>query len=150
MAKNTIKLKNYDDVVEEFLSTAAAITPGDLVEMTSGGLIQRHSSAGKDALPAMFATEDELQGNGIDTDYANSSRVQVWIAQRGDQVNAWLLDGENVAIGDPLTSGGAGTLKKHVANSGVDVSNAIVGVALEAVNLAGGATANARIKVRVI
>jgi hypothetical protein len=88
----------------------------------------------------MFAIEDENQGNDIDDAYAADDRVVCWIPQRGDQVQAVLSDGENVAIGDYLESNGDGTLKKYVA-SGQDsdadpiTQNRIVGQADEAVNL---------------
>lgn len=157
MAKNTIKLKNYSDVMEEYTATAAAITPGHLVELTSGGLVRVHANAQQNVLPAMFACEDELQGRSIDTAYAASTRVQVWIPYRGDQVYALLKDGENVQIGDALESAGDGTLQKHVpdVDSAADVEtiygNAIVGVALEAVDLTASANTTAgRIMIRII
>lgn len=158
MAKNTIKLKNYmpTPVMEEYTSTAVAITPGHLLELTSAGLVQKHATASGNVLPAMFAVEDELQGRGIDTDFAVSSKLQVWIPTRGDQVYAWLADGENVAIGDPLESAGGGNLQKHVPDidSAADVEtiygHAIVAVALEAVDLTNSAAAAGRIIVRII
>lgn len=158
MAKNTIKLKNYmpTPIMEEYVATAVAITPGALVELTSGGTVQAHANAAKNVTPPMFVVEDELQGGGIDTNLAASARVQVWIPTRGDQVYAILKDGENVAIGDALESAGDGTLQKHVpdtwtsANVGIIYQNAIVGVALEALNLSGGASATGRIKIRIV
>jgi len=143
MAKNTIKLKKYLDVIEEY-EAAAAITPGMLLKLDSDGKVQKHDSAQGTAIP-MFALEDELQGKGIAEDYASGDRVQVWIAQRGEQVYALLKDGTSVAIGDYLVSDGAGALKKYVA---VDESvnpddtvaietehNVIVAQALEAMDL---------------
>ena len=171
MAKKTIKIKSYLDVQEELIANAA-VTPGMLVELTSAGLVQAHSNAGRNALQ-MFALEDEMQGNGIDTAYAVSVPVQVWIPGRGDQVYGILADGENAAIGDFLESNGDGYLKVHVpdiAEGGSDseslldmniYTNQIVGVCLEAANLSGSSGAgseasvaliayNRRIKVRII
>lgn len=158
MAKNTIKLKNYmpTPIMEEYTATAVAITPGHLLELTSAGLVQKHSTASGNVLPAIFAVEDELQGNGIDTAFAVSAKLQCWIPTRGDQVYAWLADGEDVAIGDPLESAGDGTLQKHVPDidSAADVEtiygNSIVAVALEAVDLTNSAVAAGRIIVRII
>lgn len=168
MAKNTIKLKKYMDVIIE-KEAAAAITPGMLLELTSADKVQAHSSAGQNVVPPMFALEDELQGNGIDDAYASGDPVQVWVAQRGEEVYAILADGENVSIGDPLESNGAGYLQKHVADAESWDSAApagaitvypsqIVGVALEALDLSGssgeesgGALGyNKRIKIMVV
>jgi|SRR6056297_501741 len=162
MAKNTIKLKKYSDVIEELVA-ASAITPGMLVEEDSNGKVQAHQNSGQNILQ-MFALEDELQGNGIDDDYSADDPVQVWIPYRGDQVYTILADGENVSIGDFLESNGDGYLKKHVADTwesadtGTIYTNQIVAVALEALDLSGssgeedsGALGyNKRLMVRVV
>jgi len=170
MSYNTIKIKKYSDVVEEIKSTAVAINPGMLLELDeTAGYVKAHANAGRNVLP-MFALEDEMQGNGIDTAYAVSVPIQVWVPNRGDQVYAILADGESVSIGDFLESNGDGYLKVHVPDiaiggsskeSVIDLNlytNQIVGVALEAVNLTSSANEdsdaliahNRRIKVRII
>ena len=142
MAYNTIKVKKYSDVIEEMVASAA-ITPGMLLIIESTGKVKAHNQADKDAFP-IFALEDELQGKGIDDAYAANDPVQCWIPYRGDIVNAILADGENVAIGDPLTSDGYGRLKKHVTDVGASAAELvsiyplqIVGYAAEALNLSG-------------
>lgn len=154
MIKNTIKLKNYmpTPVMEEYDATAVAgILPGMLLQLTSANKVQKHSVAGGNVLPAMFAVEDELQGKGVDDAFVASAKLQVWIPTRGDMVYAFLKDGENVAIGDALKSAGDGTLSKLTDGSGTSLSNAVVAVAIEAVNLSASAnTAAARIGVRII
>lgn len=154
MLYNTIKLKNYmpTPVMEEYTATAAAITPGHLLELDSAGLVKKHATAGGNVLPAIFAVEDELQGRGIDTAFANSAKLQCWIPTRGDQVYAWLADGENVAIGEALESAGDGTLQAHATNSAgaVEYPNSILAVALQAVDLTNSASAAGRIVVRII
>ena len=156
MAKHTIKIKKYLDVVEEY-EAAAAITPGHLVEFTSAGKVQKHSTANGDALP-MFALEDEMQGNSISDDYSSGDQVQVWIPQRGAQVYAILANGENASVGSWLSSNGDGTLKVHTATS-VDsddaytaYTNQIVAQALEAVDMSGssGVDPSGRIIVRIV
>jgi len=143
MSYNTIKIKKYSDVIEEIKATAAVINPGMLLELTSAGYVQAHVTAGGNVLP-MFALEDELQGNGIDTAYAVSVPIQVWIPNRGDQVYGILADGETVSIGDFLESNGNGYLAVHTPDIAVGGSSKesvtdiniyahqIVGVALEA------------------
>lgn len=140
----TIILKNYLNIFEEY-AAAAAITPGDLVELTSAGKVQRHSTADGNVLQ-MFAIEDALQGKGIDEDYATADVVRVWIPQRGDIVYARLADEQNVSIGDFLVSNGDGTLKKYTLESwesnDAQAANkiydrVIVGQVLEAQDLSG-------------
>ena len=110
MAKNTVILKDYLKIREEY-EAAAAITPGYLIEMTSAGKVQAHSSAGQNMIH-MFAIEDELQGNGISDAYSSGDQVQCWFPLRGDQVYALLEDGESVTKGDFLESAGNGNLQK--------------------------------------
>lgn len=159
MAKNTIKLKKYSDVIEEYVA-AATITPGMLLEYTSAGKVQAHQNAGQNVVQ-MFALEDELQGNGIDDDYSSDDPVQVWVPGRGDQVYAILKD-DTVAVttGDYLESAGGGYLQKHEADSAgaVEYPEAIVAQALEDVDLSGSSGEessgplgyNKRIKVRIV
>ena len=77
MAKHTIKIKKYADVIEEY-SAVGVITPGMLIEVTSADKVQPHSSSEGVAL-AMFALEDELQGRGIDVNFAADEKVQCWL-----------------------------------------------------------------------
>jgi len=153
---NTIKIKKYSDVIEEY-KAAGTITPGMLLQLTSADKVQAHANAGQNQLP-MFALEDELQGRGIDTDYTADNQVQVWVPYRGDMVYALLNDGETVVIGDYLESAGNGKLRKHVpiVDSASDVEtiypNAIVGQAVEAVDMSDSSAADptGRIRVRII
>lgn len=117
MKYNTIVLKNYLHIREEY-AAAATIIPGMLVELNSAGNVQKHSGAGRTALP-MFAIEDALQGKGINQNlaadnYLSGDRVQVWVPTRGDIVYALLNDEEIVAIGDFVESAGNGLLRKVV------------------------------------
>jgi len=151
MAKNTIKIKNYNNVREELVA-AAAITPGMLLEVTSAGKVQAHSSAGGNALPK-FALEDELQGKAIDEAYAADDQVQVWTPSRGDKVYAMLADGENVAIGDFLESDGNGKLQAHSPGSeGLEYPLGPVAIAREAVDMSdsSGADPDGRIIVEIV
>jgi hypothetical protein len=157
MAKHTIKLKNYSDLMEEYVAHAA-ITPGMLLQLNSDGEIQAHATASGNAFP-MFACEDELQGKGIDDAYEAGDVVQVWIPGRGDQVNAIIANGENIHVGDWLSSSStAGELKKHVpiVDSASDVETilvqSIVGQALEDVDMSNssGADPSGRCAVRIL
>lgn len=153
--RRTIKIKNYSNIFEEY-TAAGAITPGMLIEVTSGGTVQAHATESGSALP-MFAVEDDFQGRVIDTAYAATEKVQCWIPGRGDQVYALLDDGENAVIGSFLESSGEGFLQVYssAASDAADaVDHRIVGVALEAVNLSSSSgtwpTADRRILIRII
>lgn len=107
---NTIKLKKYSDVIEEYRA-AGTITPGMLLAYGSNGKVAAHAVKGGSAVP-IFALEDELQGKGIGDDYSTNDPVQCWLPYRGDQVYA-LIKGAAVVKGDLLQSAGDGSLEKY-------------------------------------
>jgi len=151
---NSVILKDYLKVQEEYKATAATITPGMLLELTDANLVQAHSGASEPVYP-MFALEDELQGKGIDDVYDASAKVQVWIPTRGDEVNAILAAGENVVVGDFLESDGHGRLQKWVPEVAVSSASPvnpspIVGIAIEAKDLSGSGATDARIQVKIL
>lgn len=152
MAYNTVKIKNYLNVIVDYPANAA-ITPGHLIELMSTGKVRKHSTADGDVVPVMFALEDELQGKDITDAFAANDRVQCWIPSRGDEAYALLANGENVVIGDKLSSNGDGTLKKHTVSSAgvVEYPEVVVATALEAVDMSGSSAADpsGRIRVRV-
>ena len=123
MAKNTIKLKKYSDVIEEFVA-GAAITPGMLVALNASGAVIPHGEAAGNAIP-MFALEDELQGKTIDDAYEVGAPVQVWVAGRGDIVNA--IAGAEIAAGDFLVSDGTGKLKPVGSAVSVNITGTVTG-----------------------
>jgi hypothetical protein len=110
MAKNTIKLKKYLDIIEEY-TASGAILPGNLVELSAASTVRKHAGAGKTAA-TWFALEDELQGKSIADAYATGDKVQVWCAVPGEEVYARLADEESVAVGDFVESNGLGQLRK--------------------------------------
>jgi len=152
MAAKTIVLKG-DPIRKECLANEA-ITPGELLRFNSNDKLEPHGTAGGNA-QAMFAVEEDFVGDGIDTDYASGDQVQYVVGRPGDEINAFLATGNNVAKGDPLESDGAGALQKHTAktiNEGGSATatiyvRAIVGYALEDQNNTSGS--RARIKVEV-
>ncbi|MFP4018237.1 MAG: hypothetical protein ACLFUH_03220 [Bacteroidales bacterium] len=136
MSETTIKLKNYANVQME-KEAAESFYPGHLLELNSDGKFQKHSNAGESLVP-LFAIEDALQGNDIDDEYSSDDPVRGWFAQRGDHALGILKDGQNVVIGDFLESAGDGTLQKYDND---DHTSAIVGIALEALDLSGSGDA---------
>lgn len=150
MAYNTIKIKKYADIIEELVANAA-ITPGMLVEIMSTGKVRAHATSAGNAVP-MFALEDELQGKDIDEAYAAADQVQCWIPGRGDMVYALLADGENVAIGDFLTSNGDGYLKKFIGGASTleDYPLEIVAQAREAIDRSGSSGEDTNVTGRIV
>lgn len=144
---NTIQLKGDFERVE--YEAAATIKPGYLVEMTSAGKVQAHSTEGA-AAALMFAVENALEGEDLSDSYASSDRVQVNCQKSGNSVQAWLKAGENVAIGDVLISAGDGTLiAESSAASGTTIEQRIA-VALEALDLSDSGDVSTLIDVRLI
>ena len=94
---------------EQEFDANAAITPGDLIEFLSSGKVQRHSVEGGLA-ERFFATEDALQGNSIDDDYASDDKVFSTFAMPGDEINARIKASTTVAVGDVLVSASGGVL----------------------------------------
>lgn len=145
---NTIKLKKYTDIINEY-EASAVIIPGQLVQLDSDGKVKPHATAGGLAEKA-FALEDELQGKGIDDAYAIGDRVQVWNTRPGDEVYALLnpsATAVNITIGDFLESAGNGSLQKYGTVSATATLPPIA-IALEALTTD---TTNAkRIKVRIV
>jgi hypothetical protein len=131
---------------------AAAITPGHLVEIVSGGGIRRHGTADGNALTAWAlenVTPDRtVATQAIDTPYATGETVKWMIARPGDMIYAWVpASASAIVAGDFLASNGDGTL--HKAVTGSTFLEAIVGQAVEAVNNSAGGTP-ARIRVRSV
>jgi len=167
----TIMLKGCNGPRDEAIANTSGVLPGHLLYVMTTGKVAVHAVAGGNC-EKLIAIEDELQGRGIDTAYASGSRVTYIVAQRGDWVNALLADGQNVAVGAPLMSNGAGRLTALVnqvitdtidgagdssGDSGGTVSTTtvytdrIVGYAMAAVDMSGsaGADPSGRIPVRI-
>lgn len=140
---NSVIVKKYSDVIDEF-EAGGAITPGMLLVEGSAGTVVAHATA-DGAAEKLFALEDELQGKTISDAYASGDPVQCWFAGRGDVVNAILTTSQTIAIGDQLVSNGDGALKAIGASP--TIPNSVVGVSTEAVTTT---TATARIKVRIV
>jgi hypothetical protein len=131
------------------LPCSAAITPGHLVEISSGQL-RKHATADGNASPA-FALEQltpdrTVATAAIDTPYPSGDTVQWAIGRPGDLFYAWVpASAAAIVAGDFLASNGDGTL--HKAVTGSTFLEAIVATAAEAVNNSAGGTP-ARIRVR--
>lgn len=141
-AQNTIVLKGNG--IRKERAAEAAITPGDLIEVTSTGTVQRHSTAGGNAQRA-FAVENEVVGKEISEDYAAGDNVLYEVLPPGCEVNALVAAGAAAIVkGDYLESDGTGKLRKLATSAATSEAQraSVVAVALEDVdNSAGGSPA---------
>jgi len=160
MAKSTpdtIILKG-DPLYKEFplgtigASGVTAITPGMLVELSSGEVVP-HSTQGGDA-SRIFAVEglnispDSLTMGDIDDDYDTADQpVKVAYCKPGDEVYALIVAGGSVAINGLLQSASDGYLMAYNSSSPTPLRP--VCRALEAKDNSGGSTP-ARVKVEVL
>lgn len=146
----TIIGKAYVNIRDEKIA-AGTIKPGMLVERTSTDKVQAHSRAAG-PVNALFAIEDENQGNDIDDNYVANDLVKLWRPTPGEQVYAIVDDNtqDAIVIGDFLESSGDGRLRKctdTTSAGNAEFGNAIVGVALEAVAKSG---AGGRILIEIV
>jgi hypothetical protein len=96
--------------------------------------------------------EDDIQGKAITTAYAAAARVQANVQRSGDVFYGLIANGENISKGDKLESAGDGTLRKHTASSAgaVEYPLAVVGIALDAVDMSSSSGADPSGRCRVL
>lgn len=105
---NVILLKDEGRYFRKEAEAESAITPGHLIELTSTGTVQPHSTIGAQARIA-FADSNDLIGRDFDAAFVAGDQVRYVVPSRGCELNA--LVSETVAIGDFLESAGDGTLQ---------------------------------------
>lgn len=139
---NTIVLSYVNDALYRQGKAEGVITPGDFVNRSNTGTIQRNTAAGL-AGPLSVAVADRLQGKVITEDYAADDLVTYVYPARGTYVYAFLPAAASaVAIGDSLELSNDGTLVLRT-------TGAVVATALDAVDNSGGG-AKARISVEIV
>lgn len=112
MASRTIDLNG--SALNKELNAAGAITPGHLLVRDGSGTVVVHATAGGRA-QAMFARENDLQGDDITVAYASGDLVQMLFFPKGGEVNALVAAAAPaIVVGDFLESAGDGTLRVPV------------------------------------
>lgn len=107
----TIKIKRYEDIVNE-RPAEGTILPGHLLTLTStSGFVPNVTAAEADRVPMIFALEDELQGKTIRDEYSTNDRVTAWYVQPGEEVLAIIDGAATPAVGDLLETGAGGVLQ---------------------------------------
>jgi len=145
MASKVIAVRG-EPIVDEQLNAGEAVTPGHLIDISSGAWI-KHAGAGLNASPT-FALERDEQGSEITVAYASGDRLKAGFFRPGDVVNALVASGQTLAVGAWLESAGDGTLRAIAEDAATDDDqrNAIVARSKEAVT----ATALTRHKVWIV
>lgn len=133
---------------EEALA-AATITPGMLIEETSAGTFQAHSTEGGYAVK-LFAEVDALQGNTLNDDYSADDLVSANVEVSGNEVQAFLAASENVAIGAKLISAGDGTLIANGSEDSLTTVRQVIGIAREAKDLSDSLAVDTLIRVMLL
>ncbi len=131
----------------EHKANSALIYPGMLVEIDANDEVAPHNVVGGKGL-ALFAAEDALQGADADTIYDDDSIVTCYQFPQGSEVYALIADEQDIEIGDPLMSNGAGLLIIVTDTSGAD-ADYVIAYAMETVDLTGSNTEDSRWRVRV-
>jgi len=135
---------------EEMKANEAGIYPGMLLKMDSSGEVGKHDDKGG-ALgdEVLIAAEDALQGNTVDTVYADDSIVSIVIPQKGSVVRMRIAENQVISIGEKVCSAGNGYLRSVADIDSPSEVVVVVGVALEAVDLSSGYTTGALCDIRV-
>lgn len=139
MARRVIALLGCPEVDEQE-SALDAITPGDLIELTTTGF--RKNTADGEVVAAIFGLERDELGRDIDQPYAIGDKVKAGSFDPGDRVYAFLASGENVTKGQYLTGS---TVAGALAASGGATDR--VALALESVNSVADTT---RIRAQIV
>ena len=142
-----IGIRTIEGWIKDEKIAAAAFYPGHLLEITSAGKFQKHSTASGPVIPVIVAKEDVLQGNGVDTAYSADNQAMAWLPQSGAILNFRVANGQSIAIGDKIESAGSGEVQKYVADE-ASAGNTIypqqiIGVALSACDMSGSSEADA-------
>lgn len=128
---------------------AGTITPGMLLTIDSAGEVLAHATEGGYAM-RVFAVEDALQGHTLDDDYSADDLVSANIELPGNEIQAFLQAGQNVAIGDWLISAGDGTLIENGQESSGTTVYQMIGVAREALDLSGSGAVDTLMRVMLL
>ena len=108
-ADNNVILLYGDPAFNEKQATSVAITPGMLLQVTSGDLYEANSTAADTAAAPIFALQDELRGGEITDDYAVDAILTAITISQGHRVLA--IANAAVAIGEFVESAGNGKLR---------------------------------------
>lgn len=137
------------EILRQEALSSAAVTPGHLLVLDSTLKVKPCATANIKTLP-IFAVEDDLQGNEIGTAYASGALVQYETARSGDEVYAFLANGQSATKGDRLVPHTGGELATLASS---DEEGAVIAIALETLDMSGSSGADPssnRILVKIV
>jgi len=136
---------------EEMKANSTGIYPGMLLKMDSNGEVGVHDvNGGELGDEVLIAEEDSLQGNTVDTVYADDSIVSVIIPQKGSVVKMRLAENEVLSIGEKVCSNGDGYVCCADAADSPSSVAVIIGVSEEAADLSSGYTLGKLVDIRIV
>jgi hypothetical protein len=97
----------------------------------------------------MFAVENALQGDEVGDDYSAGDRVQFEHYGPGDEIAAWLAQGESVSNGTALESAGDGTLQAS-SSTASEIPGSIIAIAREVLDLGTSGLSATRCRIEII
>lgn len=146
MASKAVVLRGLPEYDEQD-TASEAITPGHLIQMSSGQW-RKHANAGLNAA-AIFAAERDELGNDMDVAYASGDRVKAVFPYKGCRINALIASGQNLTKGTYLESAGNGTLRALATDAATDDTQRVSVVAMSAED-SGAVTVTTRHKVIIV
>jgi len=130
----------------EHKANSALVYPGMLIEIDANDEVAPHSTSGGKGL-ALVAAEDALQGKSADTIYEDDSIVTCYQFPQGSEFYGLVADGQDLEIGDPVMSNGAGLFIAVGDTSGAD-ADWVIAYMMETADLTGSNTENTRFRMR--
>ncbi len=127
--ERVIVLRGTPTIDEQNLCGATDITPGMLIDISSGAWVPHPDSA---VGAAVFALEREELGRDIDSAYVETDIVKAAYFHKGERANALVASGQTIAEGAQMEAGGGGLLV------GGTTSGQVVGVAAEDIDTTSG------------
>lgn len=124
MSFNTILLKGDTREFQEKIA-AGVITPGMLIELTSGDEVQANSTAADASPGAFFAMEDSLQGREITAAYSIGEIVKYISTVPSEEV--YPIANAAIAVGDKVESAGNGKLQVLTTGKAIGIAKTAAG-----------------------
>jgi len=129
----------------------AGIYPGMLLVMDSSGEVGMHDSKGGDlGDEVLVAEEDALQGNTVETVYADGAIVSIIIPQRGTVIRMLLAENEVLSIGEKVCSNGDGRIRSAPDLDSPSELLCVIGVSEEAKDLSSGSVGGELVDIRIV
>lgn len=126
------------------LASGVTLMPGMLTELNASGEFILHATAGTGG-DLYIADMNVIEQKTVNDALTPGDTIKCFVPEIGNTYNVVLADGEDVDVGDPLASGGDGTVV--AATTGTATPDVTLFIAEEALAPSG---ANGRIRARYV